>query len=157
MARTDARAVEGLDAAVSRARLYREAGADVIFPEALQSEEKFAQFARKVEGPLLANMTEFGKSPLLGIERLSELGYAVAIYPVSAMRIAARSVELFFGALRSNGGQAVMVPEMLTRAELYRLIEYQGYVEFDEGLKRGTGGEPPPGGDRPVGWQPLSR
>lgn len=139
VARTDARAVEGFEAAVSRARLYREAGADVIFPEALQSEEEFARFARDVEGPLLANMTEFGKSPLLGIDRLSEMGYTLAIYPVSAMRIAARAVERFLQALRSNGGQTEMVPEMLTRAELYRLIEYERYIEFDEGLKRGTG------------------
>ncbi len=135
VARTDARAVEGIESAITRAKLYREAGADIIFPEALQSEEEFALFAREVEGPLLANMTEFGKSPLLGVDRLQELGYQLVIYPVSALRIAARAVEQFYRELRARGGQADLVPEMLTRAELYRLIDYQGYTDFDAGLK----------------------
>ena len=89
--------------------------------------------------PLLANMTEFGKSPLIGVDRLSELGYRVVIYPVSALRIASRAVEHFYGQLKARGGQSEMVPEMLTRAELYRLIDYQGYMDFDAGLKQGTG------------------
>jgi len=144
VARTDARAVEGMDRAIARARLYREAGADVVFPEALQSQDEFGLFAREVKGPLLANMTEFGKSPLLGVQRLSELGYRLAIYPVSALRIAARAVERFYQELKAHGGQAEMVPEMLTRDELYRLIDYQGYVGFDAGLKR----KDQQGGDR---------
>lgn len=139
VARTDARAVEGLDSAISRARLYREAGADVIFPEALQSEDEFARVAREVGGPLLANMTEFGKSPLIGVDRLAELGYQVVIYPVSTLRIAARAVETLLRELKARGGQADMVPDMLTRAELYRLIDYQGYMDFDAGLKREEG------------------
>lgn len=136
VARTDARAVEGMDSAIARARLYREAGADVIFPEALQSEDEFGLFAREVKGPLLANMTEFGKSPLLGVERLSELGYQLVIYPVGALRIAARAVERFYQELKVHGGQAGMVPEMLTRDELYRLIDYQGYVDLDATVKK---------------------
>jgi methylisocitrate lyase len=136
VARTDARAVEGMESLIARARLYLEAGADVIFPEALQSEEEFALVAREVKAPLLANMTEFGKSPLLDIGRLEELGYRFVIYPVSALRIATRAVERFYRELKTRGSQADMVPEMLTRAELYRLIDYQGYVDFDAGLKR---------------------
>jgi methylisocitrate lyase len=139
VARTDARAVEGMGSAITRARLYKEAGADVIFPEALQSEDEFSLFAREVGGPLLANMTEFGKSPLIGIDQLHALGYQLVIYPVSALRIAARAVERFFQALKAQGTQAEMVPEMLTRAELYRLIGYEDYVDFDASLKKGDG------------------
>lgn len=136
IARTDARAIEGLQGAIRRARLYKAAGADIIFPEALQSED---EFAREIPGPLLANMTEFGKSPLVSATRLGELGYQIVIYPVSALRIALRAVEAFLAGLRDHGGQAEMVEQMLTRAELYDLINYQEYVDFDSRLQRPDG------------------
>ncbi len=143
IARTDARAIEGMEGAIARARLYREAGADAVFPEALRSEEEFAHFAHEVGGPLLANMTEFGQSPLLGVDQLSRMGYRIVIYPVSSLRIAAAAVGRFFETLMAKGTQAGMVPEMLTRAELYRLIDYQAYTDFDAGLT-----DPSDGSDR---------
>jgi methylisocitrate lyase len=122
--RTDARAVEGFDSAVERATRYLEAGADVIFPEALQSEEEFAAFARRVRAPLLANMTEFGKSPLLNVKRLGELGYRLAIFPQTAFRIAMKAQEIALRELKKNGTQRVLLKKMQTREELYQLLKY---------------------------------
>ena len=103
MARTDARAVEGFDQAVARALKYVEAGADAVFPEALQTPDEFKAFAQKVDVPLLANMTEFGKSPLLSLSTLEELGYRMVIFPMSAFRVAMGATEKFFRELKERG------------------------------------------------------
>jgi len=136
VARTDARAVEGLEGAVRRARLYREAGADVIFPEALESEEEFAEFARRVGGLLLANMTEFGRSPSLPARRLGELGYRLVIFPVTALRAAMKAAEDVLRVLWEEGTQARVLDRLQTRAELYERIGYHDYEEWDAGLAR---------------------
>ncbi len=134
VARTDARAVEGLEGAVRRALLYREAGADVIFPEALESEEEFAEFARRVGGWLLANMTEFGRSPYLTAHRLAELGYRVVIFPVTALRAAMKAAEEVLEVLRRDGTQVEVLDRLQTRAELYDRIGYAAYEEWDAQL-----------------------
>jgi methylisocitrate lyase len=131
IARTDARGVLGFDAAVNRARLYLEAGADGIFPEALESVEEFAQFARMVPGPLLANMTEFGRSPNLSVEQLGTLGYRMILFPLTAFRVAMRAAEATLKDLFAAGTQTATLPRMMTRAELYDLLEYSGYEERD--------------------------
>jgi methylisocitrate lyase len=131
IARTDARGVNGFADAVQRAQLYRSVGADAIFPEALESVEEFAAFAKEVPGPLLANMTEFGKSPLLDARQLGDLGYRLILYPVSALRIALKAVEDFFAGLKQAGTQKDAASRMLTRAELYELLGYTGYEERD--------------------------
>jgi methylisocitrate lyase len=136
IARTDARAVEGVDAALARARLYRDAGADIIFPEALQTEEELARVGADLKGtPLLANMTEFGKSPLLSAGRLGALGYHIVIFPASALRVASRAIEEFYADLWAEGTQTSWVDRMLTRHELYDLIDYEGYEAFDGQLE----------------------
>ena len=136
VARTDARATHGFDEAVARGRAFREAGADVVFPEALESEDELAAYAAAVPGPLLANMTEFGKGPLLDASRLGELGYALVIFPVSAARVAARQVRAFYEHLLRDGTQHDWLDRMLTRAELYDLIRYDDYAELDRSVSR---------------------
>jgi methylisocitrate lyase len=136
VARTDARATDGFDEAVRRGRAFREAGADVVFPEALETEEEFGAFAEEVPGPLLANMTEFGKGPRLDVARLGELGYAIVIFPVSAARVAARQVRSFYADLLRDGTQADWLERMLTRDELYDLIRYDDYAELDRSVSR---------------------
>ncbi|MGZ4130365.1 MAG: methylisocitrate lyase [Actinomycetota bacterium] len=136
VARTDARATDGFDEAVRRGRAFREAGADVVFPEALETEEEFGAFAEAVPAPLLANMTEFGKGPRLDIARLGELGYAIVIFPVSAARVAARQVRSFYADLLRDGTQADWLGRMLTRDELYELIRYDDYAELDRSVSR---------------------
>jgi methylisocitrate lyase len=122
--RTDARAVEGFDAAVKRAERYLDAGADAIFPEALESEDEFAEFARQIRAPLLANMTEFGKSPLLDLNRLAKLGYRMAIFPQTAFRIAMKAEENVLRDLHKRGTQKNWLGKMQTRKELYELLQY---------------------------------
>ncbi|MGZ4155297.1 MAG: methylisocitrate lyase [Actinomycetota bacterium] len=136
VARTDARATDGFDEAVRRGRAFREAGADVVFPEALETEEEFGAFAEAVPAPLLANMTEFGTGPRLDIARLGELGYAIVIFPVSAARVAARQVRSFYADLLRDGTQADWLGRMLTRDELYELIRYDDYAELDRSVSR---------------------
>jgi methylisocitrate lyase len=131
IARTDARGVSGFDDAVWRARLYREAGADVIFPEALESAEEFARFAREVPGPLLANMTEFGRSPNLDFASLAAMGYRMVLYPVTALRAALRAAQETLAELLHKGHQRDRIPQMLTRAELYDLLGYTAYEARD--------------------------
>ena len=131
VARTDARGVHGFDDAVRRARLYREAGADVIFPEALESADEFAAFARAVPGPLLANMTEFGRSPNLDFAALAAMGYRLVLYPVTALRAALRAAEEALAEILTKGHQRDALPRMLTRKELYDLLDYAGYEERD--------------------------
>jgi methylisocitrate lyase len=134
IARTDARAVEGFDRAVERAGKYMAAGADAIFPEALQSPEEFRDFAKEIDAPLLANMTEFGKSPLLSFHDLMELGYRVVIFPMSAFRVAMKASERFLRALRESGTQKDWIDEMQTRQELYKLLDYDPTAEEWLGL-----------------------
>ena len=140
IARTDARATHGLEEAISRGRLYRQAGADVIFPEALESEDEFKAFADAVEAPLVANMTEFGRSPYISVDRFQELGYGMVIFPVTALRVAAKAVEGLLRDLREQGTQRPWLDRMQTRAELYELIEYGRYDETDRRLSESGGG-----------------
>ena len=134
IARTDARGVEGLDAAIDRAKQYVDAGAEMIFPEALADEGEFAKFREAIDVPLLANMTEFGKSPLLTADQLSSLGYNVVIYPVTLLRLAMHAAEQGLKTLAEQGTQESIVPNMQTRAQLYELLQYMKYQEFDEQL-----------------------
>jgi methylisocitrate lyase len=124
IARTDARAVEGFDAAVRRARHYLDAGADAIFPEAMQSEDEFAEFARLIRAPLMANMTEFGKSPLLDLRKLAQLGYRLVIFPQTAFRVAMKAEERVLRDLHKFGTQRAWLKKMQTRGELYELLNY---------------------------------
>lgn len=124
IARTDARADEGLEGAISRANEYLDAGADAIFPEALQTAEEFVEFAQEIDAPLMANMTEFGKSPLLTFRELSDFGYRMIIFPQSAFRISMKATEKFFGALKKAGSQNDCLDQMQTRKELYELLDY---------------------------------
>jgi methylisocitrate lyase len=129
IARTDARAVEDFEQTVRRALRYIEAGADAIFPEALQSEQEFRDFATAVRVPLVANMTEFGKSPLLTIDDLREFGYRMVIFPMSAFRVAMKASEKFLRDLKMRGSQAEWIDEMQTRQELYELLDYDPNAE----------------------------
>jgi len=124
IARTDARSVTGLDEAIERANAYRQAGADMIFPEGLQSEEEFEQFANESPGWLLANMTEFGKTPDIAAHRFKELGYNIVIYPLSMMRIAMAHVIRGLKVLKQHGTMQPLLDEMQTREELYELLQY---------------------------------
>jgi methylisocitrate lyase len=134
VARTDARAALGLDEAAARARRYVEAGADAVFPEALEGEGEFAEFARRLPGVvLLANMTEFGKSPLLDRPALSRLGYRVVLYPVSGLRAALAATRAVLADLQAKGHQRDRLDDMLTRRELYELLDYEGYDARDRG------------------------
>jgi methylisocitrate lyase len=132
IARTDARGVLGFDEAVRRARLYLEAGADAIFPEALESADEFAAFARAVPGVLLANNTEFGKSPNLDVATFAKLGYRLVLFPLTAYRAALRAAQDTLADLKNKGHQRDRIPQMLTRAELYELLGYAGYEARDK-------------------------
>lgn len=136
IARTDARAVEDFDGAVKRARAYVAAGADAIFPEALQTKEEFRQFASAIGVPLLANMTEFGKSPLLPFEELRDLGYRMVIFPQSAFRISMKTTEQFLRDLKKHSTQADWLEKMQTRAELYEILDYDPAKTSWEGYRR---------------------
>jgi len=129
IARADGRGVEDFDRTVKRARSYVEAGADVIFPEALQSEDEFRDFAKEIKAPLLANMTEFGKSPLLSFQELSDFGYRIVIFPMSAFRVSMKTSEGFFRDLKRRGTQSDWVDKMQTRKELYELLDYDPNAE----------------------------
>jgi methylisocitrate lyase len=135
VARTDAAASEGIDGAVARAKLYLAAGADAIFPDALTSAEMFRAFAHALPGvKLLANMTEFGRTPFFTAAEFQAMGYAMVIWPVSAMRVALKAQEKLYGALRRDGGAQSQLDAMQTRAELYRLIDYSGYEALDQSI-----------------------
>jgi methylisocitrate lyase len=131
LARTDARGVTGFDDAVKRAKLYLEAGADGIFPEALETADEFARFAKEVPSVLLANMTEFGKSPLLDVATLGAMGYRMVLFPLTAFRVAMKAAEDTLADLMRNGTQKNSVPKMQSRAELYDVLGYAGYEERD--------------------------
>ena len=134
IARTDAKAVEGIDSAIERANLYKEAGADIIFPEALETEEEFKVFAESVNGDLLANMTEVGKTPYYPAEKFADMGYKIIIYPVSGLRIALNAISGLFDEIIEMGTQVKYVEDMLTRKDLYKLINYDSYVKMDKSL-----------------------
>ncbi|MBW8268518.1 methylisocitrate lyase [Caldovatus aquaticus] len=137
IARTDAAASEGLEGAVARAKRYLEAGADAIFPEALTSAEMFREFARRLPGvKLLANMTEFGRTPFFTAAEFQAMGYAMVIWPVSHLRVAAKAMEELYAAIRRDGGTQNMVGRMQTRAELYETIGYHAYEALDASLVR---------------------
>src|SRR3989442_10338585 len=129
IARTDARAVEDFDRAVERAGEYLAAGADAIFPEALESADEFRDFAKAIDLPLLANMTEFGKSPLLSFKELCDFGYKMVIFPMSAFRVAMKASEGFLHALKKAGAQSDWLDKMQTRPELYDLLDYDPNAE----------------------------
>jgi len=144
VARTDARAVEGLDGAVKRARAYVDAGADAIFPEALESVEEFKAFAQAVkkEGvtvPLVANMTEFGKTPYLTIKEFETLGYRLVLFPVTALRVATKAIEAMLDELRSLGTQQRSLDKMQTRQQLYELLRYAEYEKWDDDIEKRYG------------------
>lgn len=135
IARTDAAASEGLDGAVARAKLYMEAGADAIFPEALNSAEMFREFARRMPGvPLLANMTEFGRTPFFTAKEFEEMGYRMVIWPVSSLRVANKAQEKLYATLKQNGSTEAMADEMQTRAELYDTIGLAKYEALDASI-----------------------
>lgn len=139
VARTDARAVEGLDGALKRARAYVDAGADAIFPEALESAEEFRAFAqgllrKGVKVPLMANMTEFGKTPYLSVNEFEALGYRLVLFPVTALRVATKAVEAMLAELKTLGTQQKSLDRMLTRQQLYDLLRYAEYEERDKDL-----------------------
>src|SRR5436309_5573029 len=144
VARTDARAVEGLDGAVKRARAFVDAGADAIFPEALESAEEFKMFAQVLqkEGvtvPLVANMTEFGKTPYLTIKEFETLGYRLVLFPVTALRVAARAIEALLKELKSFGTQQRSLDKMQTRQRLYELLRYAEYEKRDDDIEKRYG------------------
>jgi len=131
IARTDARGVTSFDDAVDRAKRYLDAGADAIFPEAMQSAEELGRFAERVQAPLLANMTEFGKTPLLTLAELRQMGYRMVIYPQTALRVAFGAVTQMLADLRRSGDQRAWLDRMQTRAELYDLLDYDGLSRID--------------------------
>lgn len=144
IARTDARAIEGLDAAIARAKAYLAAGAEAIFPEALQSADEFAAFAKAVGGLLLANMTEFGKGPLLPAKELFAMGYRMVIFPQTAFRVASRSIEQCLADLKKSGTQKDWLGKMQSRDELYNVLGYDPGQETwsNSGSSSGPGNGP---------------
>ena len=135
VARTDAAASEGMDGAVARATMYMEAGADAIFPEALHSADELREFARRMPGvPLLANMTEFGRTPFFTAAEFEAMGYAMIIWPVTSIRVANKAQEELYAAIRRDDGAHRMIDRMQTRAELYATIDYAGYEALDAGI-----------------------
>lgn len=143
VARTDARAVEGLDAAIERCQRYWDAGADVIFPEALEGGAEFRQVAQAVDAPLLANMTEFGRTPYYTQQQFQAFGFKLVIYPVSALRVAAKAAAELFQTLKSEGTQQSKLDAMQTRQELYDVIGYFDYEVLDQRIARTVVPEPP--------------
>ena len=134
IARTDAAASEGMDGAVARARLYLQAGADAIFPEALTSAEMFRAFAERAKAPLLANMTEFGRTPFFTAREFEQMGYKMVIWPVSSLRVANKAQAELYTAIRRHGSTESMIERMQTRAELYEMIGYHAYEALDASI-----------------------
>jgi methylisocitrate lyase len=133
-ARTDAAGTEGLPAAIERARAYTDAGADLIFTEALSSARDFEQFRAAIDTPLLANMTEFGKSELLSVSQLTDIGYNVVIYPVTTLRLAMHAVETGLSEIDAKGTQSGLLDQMQHRKRLYELLRYADYTQFDDDI-----------------------
>jgi methylisocitrate lyase len=133
-ARTDAAGIEGIDAAVDRAKAYADAGADLIFTEALSTPREFERFRAAVDAPLLANMTEFGKSELVSARQLADIGYNMVIYPVTTLRLALHAVEVGLREIQSAGTQAGLLDQMQHRSRLYELLRYAEYNQFDSDI-----------------------
>ena len=131
VARTDAHAILGQEEAIKRAKMYVNAGADIIFPEALKTEEEFKEFSKEVKAPLLANMTEFGKTPYFTAKQFEEWGYKIVIYPVTTLRSSMKAAENVLTAIKETGTQKSQLDQMQTREELYELIDYYGYTNYD--------------------------
>jgi methylisocitrate lyase len=142
IARTDAAASEGIEGAVARAKLYLEAGADAIFPEALVTEEMFREFAKRVDAPLLANMTEFGRTPFFTAKQFQDFGMKMVIWPVTSLRVSAKAVGELYAELKAKGSAEALVPRMQTRAELYNTIGYHAYEALDSSIVESV--VPPP-------------
>lgn len=135
IARTDAAAAEGMDGAVARAKLYVEAGANAIFPEALATRAMFEEFSRRLPGvPLLANMTEFGRTPFFTADEFAAMGYRMVIWPVSSLRVANKAQEELYATLARDGSTEAMLPRMQTRAELYKTIGLHAYEALDASI-----------------------
>ena len=134
IARTDAVASEGMDSAVERAKLYLRAGADAIFPEALTTEAMFREFASRIDAPLLANMTEFGRTPFFTADQFQSFGFKMVIWPVTALRLAAGVQRHLYAELAAKGTAEALVPQMMTRAELYETIRYFEFEELDKSI-----------------------
>lgn len=134
IARTDARASEGLEKTIDRAKAYVDAGADMIFPEAMYSEEDFAKMRAAISVSILANMTEFGKSKLLNTKQLEDLGINMVIYPVTTQRLAMKAVEDGLKVIKEQGTQEPILENMQTRKRLYEVLKYEDYNEFDKGI-----------------------
>ena len=140
MARTDAVMVEGLDAAINRARHYLEAGAEMIFAEALTNSDDFRRFTDALEAPVLANMTEFGRTPLLTLEQLRALGVDIALYPLSAFRAMNHVAANVYDTIRRDGTQRALLDQMQTRDQLYEVLDYYASEQkIDQILQRETG------------------
>ena len=144
MARTDAHAVEGQQAAIERAAAYVDAGADMIFAEALTRLDEYRQFTRAIDVPVLANLTEFGKTPMFTTDELAEAGVSIALYPLGATRAMALAAERVYATIRNDGTQAASIGDMQTRDELYAVLGYHDYeTKLDElfaeqGIKQGS-------------------
>ena len=136
IARTDARSVEGIDSAIERARAYERAGADMIFPEALESREEFVEFRRKISSPIMANMTEFGKTPYMTAKEFQTLGYNLVIFPVTAFRAMMKAARDSLETLMADGTQKGMIKNLMTREEFYELIDYYAYEKADADTMR---------------------
>jgi methylisocitrate lyase len=144
IARTDAAAREGIDGAVARAKLYVEAGADAIFPEALTSPEMLREFARQMPGvPLLANMTEFGRTPFFTADEFEAMGYRMVIWPVSSLRVANKAQQKLYETLQRDGSTKAMLDEMQTRAELYEILQLERFEALDATIIRSVVPQPP--------------
>lgn len=137
MARTDAAANEGLDAAIDRAKAYVEAGADAIFAEALVTAADFKRFVEEIEVPVLANMTEFGKTPMMTLDEFRNAGVSMVLYPLSAFRAMSAAAEKVYEAIRNQGSQAAMVDGMQTRDRLYEILDYHKYEEAIDRILKG--------------------
>jgi methylisocitrate lyase len=150
IARTDARAVTGMDDSMARARAYLDAGAEMIFPEALETKAEFEQFAKTCPAPLLANMTEFGKSQLLEARELGELGYAAVLFPLTAFRAAMQAAEQILETLHFSGTQKPLLDQLQSRARLYDLLNYNDFDQRDRSyFDPASGGRKPPGSVNP--------
>ena len=136
VARTDSKAIYGMEDAIDRGRAYREAGADIVFPEALESPEEFRRYSESVGGPLVANMTEFGKTPYLSVSEFGELGYQLVIFPVTSLRVAAKAMRTAMKGVLELGTQSGLLDRMQTRSELYQLIGYNDYEGLDTRLSQ---------------------
>ena len=143
IARTDAAAVEGLEGAIGRANLYVEAGADIVFPDALPSEQDFRAFAEAVPGPKMASMTEFGRSPYFTADEFQDMGYDIVIWPATSMRVAANAMAELYAHIREHGGCEALIGKMTSRADLYNTIGYYDYEALDESIAKSVVPETP--------------